>query len=145
MRSAIFALLALSASAASAVDSRALATTGEASASVACTADVKRALKGYFRADLHATAVFLDCQDLGSRATNDLGLPVYYLWVRVSTSDIATYTAGVARVVIAKDPRDDFTGFIPKSEILVSPASLSAYLPPELLPKVLLMARTPQK
>ena len=110
-----------------------------------CVLEAKRGLADYFRKEFNAEA-FVDMQPiLAAERAKPLLKLAFYFWVRASTEDAQQYRAGTARVVVSADPKCDVTGFISKADILASRAQLTKYFPPELIPKILWFAETPQK
>jgi hypothetical protein len=111
-----------------------------------CIADVKRELNDYFRKESHATEFYMSIENLPLAVTSSDNVPrPYYLWVRASTQNAKFYRTGVARVVTRVNSKCDVTGFISKAEILASRKRLETYFPPELIPRILSIADTPQK
>ena len=110
-----------------------------------CLAEAKRDLDEYFRNEFHAREVFIDIEPVFVSRTKDSQRPAYYLWLRVSTADAQMYQSGAARVTTGEDLKCNVTGFIPKKDILALRERLGTYFPPELVPKILLLAETPQK
>jgi hypothetical protein len=111
-----------------------------------CRDAVMRDLDGYFRDEFHAKEVLIDIEPvLASPTEYRAQRPVYYVWLRVSTPDARNYQTGVARVMTGEDLKCRATGFIPRKEILASPTGLGEYFPEGLIPKILSLARTPQK
>ena len=109
-----------------------------------CVLEAKRELSDYFRKEFQAEA-FVDMQPILSATSSKEAPPAFYFWVRASTEDAKQYRAGTARVVMRVDSKCDVTGFISKADILSSRKQLANYFPPELIPKILWFAETPQK
>jgi hypothetical protein len=103
-------------------------------------------LEDYFRTEFREPEVFVEIEYvfLDPSRSQHL-LPIYYIWARVSHRDAKKYQAGAARVMTTKASKCVVTGFIAKADILASPKQAAAYFPPELFPKLLSIARTPQK
>lgn len=109
-----------------------------------CVLEAKRGLTDYFRKEFNAEA-FVDMQPiLAAERAKPLPKLAFYFWVRASTEDAQQYRAGTARVAVS-DSKCDVTGFISKADVLASRAQLNRYFPPELIPKILWFAETPQK
>ena len=113
---------------------------------VTCRTAAQRDLEDYFRTEFREPEVFVEIEYvfLDPSRNQDL-LPIYYVWARASNRDAKKYRAGAARVVTTRESKCVVTGFIPKADILASPKQAAAYFPPELFPKILSIARTPQK
>jgi hypothetical protein len=109
-----------------------------------CVLEAKRGLTDYFRKEFNAEA-FVDMQPILAAERAKPLLRAFYFWVRAATEDAKQYRAGTARVVVSADSKCDVTGFISKADILASRAQLTKYFPPELIPKILWFAETPQK